>query len=159
MSRSSISGPSSTIRHDDIVSFRIARPLDFLKAVDIMKEFSTNVNIDISEHGLQVLTTDSSNILLFHLSLSSGSAIQFLGQDRPDKVVTIGVNLDMLHRCLKNIKSGDQLVVAVPNDDKVKLVRTTTRELSLCVASNPLSEFSSFAGLARPRRSTSPYHK
>jgi len=80
--------------------------------VDGFKDLVKDCNLDINESGIQVQSTDSSNVALIHIMLRE-SAFELYQCHSP---ITIGVNMESVGKVLKLCQNNDKVTLRVEMD-------------------------------------------
>lgn len=85
--------------------------------IEALKEVLTEVNINIDETGLKILTVDSGRVAIIHLKLVAESFINFVCKEE----IKIGVCVSSLHKLLKPCGNTDTICMYVKKNDKSSL--------------------------------------
>ena len=85
--------------------------------IEALKEILTDGNITISETGIKIITTDSTNSVLIHLKLEAENFEYFKCFNK----ITIGVNMLNLFKLIKTMSNSETLTLFVEKNNENQL--------------------------------------
>ena len=142
------------------IEIRTVQAVAFKVLVEALKELLTDTCIEFDEHGMKIVATDTSHIVLVHLKLEAERFEYYHCAHR----MSIGVNMLNLHKLIKTVNNSDSLTLFVDAADLNHLgIRMengekntrTTYKLNLLDLDNPKisidpADFSSVITLPTP---------
>ena len=81
--------------------------------IEALKEILTDANFEFDEHGLKLVTMDSSHTVLVHLRLNSENFEKYVCNKR----LVLGINLINMHKLMKIMGNSDTLKLIVEEDN------------------------------------------
>ena len=81
--------------------------------IEALKEILTDANFEFDEHGLKLVTMDSSHTVLVHLRLNAENFEKYVCKQR----LVLGINLINMHKLMKIMGNSDTLKLIVEEDN------------------------------------------
>jgi proliferating cell nuclear antigen len=107
-----------------ILNASLSTPGIFKNTIDGIKDLVKDVNFDFNESGLQVQTTDSSNVALVHLKMNESAFTEYSCTQN----ITIGMNAESLGKVMKLCGQTDRLIMQATDDEYITFRFASTTE-------------------------------
>jgi proliferating cell nuclear antigen len=106
---------------DRIFEIKTLKSVIIKNLVEVVKQYIKETNLYISDEGIKISSMDSSKNTFTFIKLDADKFETF----RCDKPVTIGVNIEHLHKCIKNCDRKDIITLYMTEDEENLCIEIT----------------------------------